>query len=254
MASPEIRRLHFQAPTGEFNLSRLERVIYGPGKIAALKDEMERRGLKRAVVVTTDVVAKLPDIKRRDRSAGFALRVRVRGHRPARAARHRERAAKRDRACGCRLPGEPGRRQPHRFQQGCDLWPAGSPRTGAHRGADHAIGGGIYARRRRDGRDHARQERRVRYARAAAHGDQRSGADAGRRRTGCGYPPGFARWIMRSNAPTPSGISPSATRWRRNRSRCLWSICTLRSPPRATSNWRIADIASSHRGIRFMAR
>src|SRR5580698_8059474 len=60
MASPEIHRLQWQAPTGEFTLSRLERVIYGPGKIAALKDEMERRGLKRAVVVTTDVVAKLP--------------------------------------------------------------------------------------------------------------------------------------------------------------------------------------------------
>ncbi len=44
MASPEIRRLRFEAPAGEFNLSRLERVIYGPGKIAALKDEMERRG------------------------------------------------------------------------------------------------------------------------------------------------------------------------------------------------------------------
>jgi alcohol dehydrogenase len=62
MASPEVHRLSFQAPTGEFNLSRLERVIYGPGKIKALKDEMERRGLKRAVVVTTDVVAKLPII------------------------------------------------------------------------------------------------------------------------------------------------------------------------------------------------
>jgi maleylacetate reductase len=60
MASPEVHHLQWQAPTGEFNLSRLERVIYGPGKIAALKDEMERRGLKRAVVVTTDVVAKLP--------------------------------------------------------------------------------------------------------------------------------------------------------------------------------------------------
>jgi alcohol dehydrogenase len=60
MASPEVHRLHWQAPSGEFNLSRLERVIYGPGKIAALKDEMERRGLKRAVVATTDVVAKLP--------------------------------------------------------------------------------------------------------------------------------------------------------------------------------------------------
>src|SRR5580692_11689765 len=60
MATPEVRSLRFQAPSGEFNLSRLERVIYGPGKIAALKDEMERRSLKRAVVVTTDVVAKLP--------------------------------------------------------------------------------------------------------------------------------------------------------------------------------------------------
>jgi alcohol dehydrogenase class IV len=60
MASPEVGRPQWQAPTGEFNLSRLERVIYGPGKIAALKDEMERRGLKRAVVATTDVVAKLP--------------------------------------------------------------------------------------------------------------------------------------------------------------------------------------------------
>lgn len=42
-----------EAPVGEFNLTRLERVIYGPGKVAALKDEMERRGLKRAVVATT---------------------------------------------------------------------------------------------------------------------------------------------------------------------------------------------------------
>jgi alcohol dehydrogenase class IV len=63
MASPEVRTLRSLAPTGEFNLSRLERVIYGPGKIAALKDEMERRGLKRAVVVTTDVVAALPILK-----------------------------------------------------------------------------------------------------------------------------------------------------------------------------------------------
>jgi alcohol dehydrogenase len=52
--------MSLQPPTGEFNLSRLERVIYGPGKIAALKDEMERRALERALVVTTDVVAALP--------------------------------------------------------------------------------------------------------------------------------------------------------------------------------------------------
>ena len=52
--------MRLEAPSGEFNLSRLERVIYGPGKIAALKDEMERRKLERALVVTTDIVAALP--------------------------------------------------------------------------------------------------------------------------------------------------------------------------------------------------
>ena len=41
------------APVGEFNLGRLERVIYGPGKIALLGAELERRGLTRALVVTT---------------------------------------------------------------------------------------------------------------------------------------------------------------------------------------------------------
>lgn len=42
-----------EAPVGEFNLTRLERVIYGPGKISELKGEMEKRGLRRAIVVTT---------------------------------------------------------------------------------------------------------------------------------------------------------------------------------------------------------
>lgn len=63
MASPQPRRVPLQAPAGEFNLTRLDRVIYGPGKIAELKNEMERRGLKRALVATTDVVAKLPILK-----------------------------------------------------------------------------------------------------------------------------------------------------------------------------------------------
>jgi alcohol dehydrogenase class IV len=53
-----------KAPAGEFNLSRLERVIYGPGKVAVLGDEMERRGLKRALVVTTQIVAELPILKK----------------------------------------------------------------------------------------------------------------------------------------------------------------------------------------------
>src|SRR5215831_9184746 len=41
------------APLGEFNLTRLEKVIYGPGKIEALGPELDRRGLCRALVVTT---------------------------------------------------------------------------------------------------------------------------------------------------------------------------------------------------------
>src|SRR5215470_6976971 len=36
----------------DFNLSKLERVMSGPGKVAALGQELERRGLKRAIVVT----------------------------------------------------------------------------------------------------------------------------------------------------------------------------------------------------------
>jgi len=52
-----------EPPVGEFNLSRLERVIYGPGNIAALRDEMERRDLHRGLVVTGAVVAELPILK-----------------------------------------------------------------------------------------------------------------------------------------------------------------------------------------------
>jgi len=62
MSSPKVTA-PWEAPAGEFNLTRLERVIYGPGKIAALKDELERRNIERAVVVTTDVVAALPILK-----------------------------------------------------------------------------------------------------------------------------------------------------------------------------------------------
>jgi len=60
MGSPKTNLAPIAAPVGEFNLTRLERVIYGPGQVAALKEEMERRKLQRALVVTTDVVAALP--------------------------------------------------------------------------------------------------------------------------------------------------------------------------------------------------
>jgi alcohol dehydrogenase class IV len=36
----------------DFNLSKLERVMSGAGKVAALGHELERRGLKRRIVVT----------------------------------------------------------------------------------------------------------------------------------------------------------------------------------------------------------
>ncbi len=60
MSSAQPTGPRLDAPNGEFNLTRLERVIYGPGKIAALQEEMERRKLERAVVATTEIVARLP--------------------------------------------------------------------------------------------------------------------------------------------------------------------------------------------------
>ena len=45
---------------GEFNLSKLERVISGPGKIEALGPELEKRGLQRAIVVTGKTLGASP--------------------------------------------------------------------------------------------------------------------------------------------------------------------------------------------------
>jgi alcohol dehydrogenase class IV len=53
MGTPAQRRTDIvNAPVGEFSLTRLERVISGPGKVEALGGELERRKLSRAVVVT----------------------------------------------------------------------------------------------------------------------------------------------------------------------------------------------------------
>jgi alcohol dehydrogenase class IV len=41
-----------EAPTGEFNSTRLERVVFGPGKVEALGREVQSRGLGRVLVVT----------------------------------------------------------------------------------------------------------------------------------------------------------------------------------------------------------
>ena len=40
------------APVGEFNFTRLERVIFGPGRVESVGREADRRGLKRVIVVT----------------------------------------------------------------------------------------------------------------------------------------------------------------------------------------------------------
>lgn len=41
-----------EAPGGEYRFTRLESVIFGPGKVAALGHELDRRNLKRALVLT----------------------------------------------------------------------------------------------------------------------------------------------------------------------------------------------------------
>jgi ABC-type antimicrobial peptide transport system permease subunit len=41
-----------QVPAGEFSFTRLEKVIFGAGSIAKIGQELDRRGLTRAVVVT----------------------------------------------------------------------------------------------------------------------------------------------------------------------------------------------------------
>ncbi|MGH9686931.1 MAG: iron-containing alcohol dehydrogenase [Candidatus Acidiferrales bacterium] len=49
-----------EAPNFEFNMSRLERVIAGPGKVSDLGAELERRGLHRAIVVTGKTLGSSP--------------------------------------------------------------------------------------------------------------------------------------------------------------------------------------------------
>jgi alcohol dehydrogenase class IV len=62
-----------EAANTEFNLSRLERVISGPGKIAALGEEIERRGLKRVVVVTGKTLGGSPLLERVIGAIGLRL-------------------------------------------------------------------------------------------------------------------------------------------------------------------------------------
>jgi alcohol dehydrogenase len=54
----------------EFNLTRLERVISGTGSVAQLGAELERRGLKRAIVVTGKSLGSSPLLQQVTESAG----------------------------------------------------------------------------------------------------------------------------------------------------------------------------------------
>jgi maleylacetate reductase len=58
------------APNSDFNLSRLERVMAGPGRVAALGEELERRGLKRAIVVTGKTLGGSPLLAKVTDAAG----------------------------------------------------------------------------------------------------------------------------------------------------------------------------------------
>ena len=69
------------AINAEFSLSKLERVISGPGKVAALGEELERRGLKRAIVVTGKTLGASPLLERVTGAAGLRLASVFRGAR-----------------------------------------------------------------------------------------------------------------------------------------------------------------------------
>ncbi len=58
---------------GEFNLTRLETVLYGPGKVALLSRELAKRNLQRAVIVTSKTLGKSKLLDKVKEAAGSAL-------------------------------------------------------------------------------------------------------------------------------------------------------------------------------------
>lgn len=59
--------------SGEFNFTRLETVVWGPGKIELLSRELSRRGAKRAVIVTTKTLGRSKLLDKVKNAAGDAL-------------------------------------------------------------------------------------------------------------------------------------------------------------------------------------
>jgi alcohol dehydrogenase len=58
---------------GEFNFTRLEKVVFGPGKVAGLSRELERRGLKRALIVTGKTLGRSALLDKVTSAAGARL-------------------------------------------------------------------------------------------------------------------------------------------------------------------------------------
>ncbi|HKD65839.1 MAG TPA: iron-containing alcohol dehydrogenase [Candidatus Binataceae bacterium] len=53
-----------QAPEGDFRFTQLENVVYGPGKLTSIGRELDRRELKRALIVTGKTLGASPLIER----------------------------------------------------------------------------------------------------------------------------------------------------------------------------------------------
>ena len=58
---------------GEFNFTRLESVLYGPGKVALLSRELAKRNAKRAVIVTSKTLGRSKLLDKVKEAAGSAL-------------------------------------------------------------------------------------------------------------------------------------------------------------------------------------
>src|SRR5246127_3384267 len=62
-----------QAPEGEFRFTKLENVVFGPGKLMAIGRELDRRGLKRALVITSKSLGASPLIEHVTSAVGERL-------------------------------------------------------------------------------------------------------------------------------------------------------------------------------------
>jgi alcohol dehydrogenase class IV len=62
-----------QPPEGEYRFTNLEKVLYGPGKLMAIGPELDRRGLKRALVITGQSLGASPAIERVKAALGDRL-------------------------------------------------------------------------------------------------------------------------------------------------------------------------------------